>query len=75
LSGAVRKAEKKGLLEGLKGKNDVRISMLQFADDTMFICKGNTQNIDTIKSTLRCFELALVLRVNLAKSSIEGFRG
>ena len=38
----------------------------------MFICKSNTKNIVTIKIILRCFELALGLKVNLAKSSIEG---
>jgi len=37
LSGDVREAEKCGLLEGLIiGRKEVHISMLQFADDTMF---------------------------------------
>jgi len=55
LSGAVREAKKKGLLEELKiGRNNVGISMLQFADDTMFICKDNTQNIVIIKSIMKC---------------------
>jgi len=73
LSGVVREAERLGLLKVLKiGRNGVRISVLQFADDTMFICKDNILNIVTIKSILRCFELASRLKVNLFKSSIGG---
>jgi len=75
LSGAVREAEKCGLLEGLIiGRKEVHLSMLQFADDTMFLCKDNIQNIVTIKSILRCFQLASELKVNLNKSSIGGIR-
>jgi len=62
----VREVEKRGLLEGLKiGRNVVEISMLQSANDTMFMCKDNVQNNVTIKSILR-------IRVNLNKSFIEG---
>jgi len=50
----------------------VVISMLQYVDDTMFICKDNIQNMVTIKSILRCFQLASRLKVNLNKSSIGG---
>lgn len=62
----MREVEKRGLLEGLKiGRNVVEISMLQSANDTMFMCKDNVQNNVTIKSILR-------IRVNLNKSFIEG---
>jgi len=73
LSGAVRQADKKCLLEGLKiGKNEVNINLLQYADDTMFLCNNNVQNIVTFKSILRCFEVTYGLRVNLKKSFIGG---
>jgi len=50
LLGAIREAGRKVLLEGLKiGRNDVDISMLQFIDDIMFICKDNLKNVVTIK--------------------------
>jgi len=46
--------------------------MLQYTDDTLFICKDKIQNIVTIKSILRCFQLASGLKVNMYKSSIGG---
>jgi len=52
--------------------NEVDVSMLQFADDTMFMCKDNIRNLVSIKSILRCFQLALGLRVNLHKRYIGG---
>jgi len=43
LSGAVREVEKKGLLERLKiGFSEVDISMLQFDNDKIVLCKDNT---------------------------------
>jgi len=36
----VRQAEDKGLIEGIEiGRNEIKVSMLHYADDTLFICK------------------------------------
>jgi len=37
-----------------------------------FFCKDHAHNIITIKSTQRCFEVVLGLKVNLHKHSIGG---
>ena len=71
LAGVVRQAEYKGLLEGIKvGKKQIPINMLQFADDTIFVCSPKTQNIVVIKSILRCFEIASRLKVNFHKTKL-----
>nr|KYP41640.1 hypothetical protein KK1_036963 [Cajanus cajan] len=44
------------------------ISLLQYADDTMFFGEANLKNIIIIKSILRCFELISGLKVNFSKS-------
>ena len=68
LIGGVRQEERKGLIEGVNvGRNEIIVSMLQYADDTMFICKASLKNVLTIKSLLRCFEFASGLKVNLHK--------
>jgi len=55
----LREVDKRRLLKALKiGRNEVDVNMFQFFDDIMFMCKNNVQNIVTIKSILRCFELA-----------------
>lgn len=45
----------------------IPITMLQFADDTIYVCKVEIQNIVVIKSMLRYFELASRLKVNFHK--------
>jgi len=45
LAGAVREASKRGFLDGLKIRNnEVEVSMFQFTDDTIFICKDNVKH-------------------------------
>jgi len=73
LAGAVRQVESKGLFKGIKvGRKEISITMLQFADDTLFFCKETTQNVMVLKSILRCFELASGLKVNFHKSRLAG---
>jgi len=40
----------------------------------MFLYKDNIQNIATIKRIVRCFELALRLKVNLSMSFVRDIR-
>jgi len=56
------------LFSGLKVEDKkVNVNLLQFADDTVFVCESNVQNI---KAILRCFELSSGLRVNFHKRKI-----
>jgi len=46
LSGVVREAKKNVLLDGLKiGRDKIGVSVLQFPDDTIFMCKTINQNV------------------------------
>lgn len=51
---------------------NLSISSLQFADDTIFFRDASMWNIMTLKSILQCFEMASGLKVNFYKSSIIG---
>ena len=69
LTGLMREAVKKNLFfEFLVGKDNVPVSILQYADDTIFFVEASLQNVITIKSILRGFELASGLKINYAKS-------
>ncbi|MCH80102.1 LINE-1 reverse transcriptase like [Trifolium medium] len=72
LSGTIRKAEL-GVFKGFKvGNNGLSVSHLQYADDTLFLGEATVENPWTLKTVLRCFELASGLKVNFAKSSVMG---
>ncbi len=61
------------LLRGVKvGRNEIVCCLLQFADDTLFLCEDSFSNIFTIKAVLRCFELASGLKINFHKSKLAG---
>ena len=73
LAGLVRQAVKNNLLTGISiGRNEVAISILQFADDTLFLCEDSFTNVLTLKAILRGFELASGLKINFHKSKIAG---
>ena len=55
------------------GSNKVEISLLQFADDTIFLGEADMENVKTIKAVLRSFELVSGLKINFAKSSFGAF--
>ena len=70
LTGLMREALDRNLYTSLLvGKNKVPINILQYADDTIFFGEATMQNVKTIKSILRSFELASGLKINFAKSS------
>lgn len=72
MTGVVRQAEGKGLMDGIKvGQKKIPMSMFQFVDDIVFVCKAKTQNIMVIKSMFRCFEIVSSLKVNFKKSKTE----
>ncbi|XP_068484993.1 uncharacterized protein [Phaseolus vulgaris] len=73
LAGLVRQALKANMLTGLKiGRQEVEMCILQFADDTLFLCEDTIDNVVTLKAILRGFELASGLRINFHKSRLAG---
>jgi len=64
-------AEEKNLIDSLEvGRAKVKVSMLQYTDDTLFFYEANTKSVFNIKGILQCFELSFGLRVNFLKSRI-----
>ena len=56
LNGLVREVVKKTLFRGFTvGSNKVDISILQYADDTIFFAEASMENIKAIKAILRIF--------------------
>jgi len=49
----------------------VQVDILQFADDALFVSEATHQNIFTVKTFIRCFELVSGLKVNFHKSCIK----
>ncbi|GKA59431.1 putative RNA-directed DNA polymerase [Tanacetum coccineum] len=61
------------LFEGIKiGSDEVCLTHLQYADDTIFIGKWNRNNIINLMKLLKCFQLVSGLKVNLNKSKLYG---
>nr|KYP44529.1 Putative ribonuclease H protein At1g65750 family [Cajanus cajan] len=66
----MREAVSQNSFGGVKvGSQQVPVSIIQYADDTMFIGEANLQNVMTIKSMMRCFEMVSGLKVNFCKSN------
>jgi hypothetical protein len=65
LSGVIRRAEL-SLFSGFR-VGGLSISHLQYADDTLFLGVPSVQNLWSIKTILRCFELTSGLKVNFSK--------
>lgn len=74
LNGILKQAVETNNFIPLKvGKDEpVELSILQFADDALFIGKACIQNVIVLKCVLRCFELASGMKVNFHKSKLAG---
>lgn len=48
------------------------VSHLQFADDTLILCKNEDRQLKYLRFVIRCFEVVLGLKINLSKSCIYG---
>jgi len=55
------------------GCNNVSISILQYADDTIFFGEATMENVKAIKAIQRTFELVSGLKINFAKSCFSAF--
>ncbi|XP_071718269.1 uncharacterized protein [Rutidosis leptorrhynchoides] len=63
----------RGLYQGVKvGNDNVVISHLQYADDTIFFGEWNNLNALGLINILKCFELTSDLKVNFQKSCLYG---
>ncbi|KAK2354801.1 hypothetical protein QL285_092274 [Trifolium repens] len=54
------------------GSVNLPVSLLQYADDTVFIGEAKVENLWTMKAILRGFERASGLKVNFWKSCLVG---
>ena len=70
----VRQALRMKVLRGVKvgGRNNVECCLLQFENDTLFLCEDSFYNIFAIKAILRCYEIVSGLKVNFHKSKLAG---
>ncbi|XP_028056846.1 uncharacterized protein LOC114260849 [Camellia sinensis] len=69
----IERANELGYLRGLTiGPNDLKVSHLQFADDTVIFCEADRVKLVTIMRILRCFELVSGLKINFHKSVLSG---
>jgi hypothetical protein len=72
LTGLMGKAVENNIFHGYKVSNSILFHTLQFADDTIIMGEGNWENLWTIKTVLRSFEIVSGLKVNFHKSKLYG---
>ena len=73
LNKVILKATNTGLWSGLEiRKNGLKITHLQYADDTLIFSEAKMESLRNIKKALILFNLASGLQVNFHKSSIIG---
>ena len=71
LSVQIRKAVSLGLISGVSFRRDeVQLSHLQFADDTVVFLKPKIEYLLNLKRLIRCFELSSGLKINFHKSCL-----
>lgn len=63
-----RKGEKNFFPGFSVGQGKVKVSHLQFVDDTMIFCDADVRQLGFLRCLLRCFEAVSGLNINLAKS-------
>ncbi|KAK3197895.1 hypothetical protein Dsin_021310 [Dipteronia sinensis] len=66
----IRKAIRLGQVRGATFGNDIHITHLQFADDTILFFKPKVEYVHNIRRLLRCFELAAGMKLNCHKSCL-----
>ena len=74
LSAFLRRVADGGFISGCKlrgrGRMELNVSYLLFADDTIIFCKARKENLTFLSWTLAWFEAGSGLRINLAKSEL-----
>ncbi|GKC04705.1 reverse transcriptase domain, reverse transcriptase zinc-binding domain protein [Tanacetum coccineum] len=75
LNALVNEAVEKGIFRGVTmGTNNITVSHLQYADDTILFGEWSKENAKSLMCILKCFEEVSGLRVNFKKSKIYGIR-
>ncbi|XP_071727213.1 uncharacterized protein [Rutidosis leptorrhynchoides] len=54
------------------GRGDLRVTHLQYADDTIFFGEWDRRNVQNLTKILKCFELTPGLKINFHKSCVYG---
>ncbi|XP_052114148.1 uncharacterized protein LOC127745457 [Arachis duranensis] len=54
----------------LVGRDNIELSHLQFADDTILLCPPDEETVRNYKRLLRCFEMMSGLSINFEKSNL-----
>ncbi|XP_058746724.1 uncharacterized protein LOC131619669 [Vicia villosa] len=72
LTALMNKAIDIGEFKRFKIKDGIEVNMLQFADDTVIVAEGDSENLWALKIIFRGFEMMSSLRVNFHKSNIYG---
>ncbi|KAM1060262.1 hypothetical protein TB1_024191 [Malus domestica] len=73
LSRLIEKAQENHLIQGLRvGQDNVEISHLQFADDTIFFLAGHEEAWNNLLLLLQIFGKVSGLKINKAKCSLVG---
>ena len=74
LSRMLRRTEEAGLIRGFQASNSVgeglSVSHLLFADDTIFFCDADPEQLLHLRMVLSCFEAMTGLGVNMGKSEL-----
>lgn len=67
----MNRATRHGIMEGLKvGTQEVCVSHLQFADDTLVFCPAKSKWLLNMRRIMVCFQLLSGLKINLSKSGL-----
>ncbi|XP_071689016.1 uncharacterized protein [Rutidosis leptorrhynchoides] len=73
LNHLIKKACVENLFKGVEiGKDNIPLSHLQFADDTIFLGEWHRQNFCNLMKVLKCFENVSGLKINFHKSILYG---
>ncbi|GAU20609.1 hypothetical protein TSUD_33450 [Trifolium subterraneum] len=72
LSMLMKRAVEIGKFKGYQINHNIQFQILQFADDTILLGEASWENILTIKTVLRGFELVSGLKINFVKSKLYG---
>lgn len=71
LSWVISEAVRKGLISGVKiGVENVVLTHLQYADDTLIFLPNDDNTVSNYKRLLECFSLMTGLEINYSKSTI-----
>lgn len=53
-------------------RNGLRVTHLQFADDTLIMCKASETQVKYLRCVIRCFKAVSGLKINLYKRRLFG---